>query len=244
MKAPKRISDEDHEYAEWKRGLQPIEASLRKKGAKDLSVLKGAGIDRERLVRLLAVAASGDELWKDVMRSRKEALLGIARRMDTLANDAEKQANDPLCNVDGWISLNGGHFLGMARPESWAERDPCVPVIIAGMRAWAKIWKGEARRLGGYLRTFAQTDSSIVLLLLYVRSCAHGIKHFDELARLLTDAFEAAGKHKSFSADGLRQTYKRNVPRLVHLARARSKAQELRKIPPVFPAISIPKITV
>jgi hypothetical protein len=39
----------------------------------------------------------------------------------------------------------------------------------------------------------------------------------DELARLLTDAFEAAGKDRTFSADGLRKTFRRHGPRVICL---------------------------
>ena len=41
------------------------------------------------------------------------------------------------------------------------------------------------------------------------------MSHLEELARLLTDAFEAVGKQKCFSADGLRKTYARRGKRLL-----------------------------
>jgi hypothetical protein len=243
MKVSPLISDDyfEREYAKWERGLRPIEVSLQQKSARELYALKKAGVDPQRLLGFLVLIASGNDGWKNDMRSQRDALLSTARRMEILARDAENQAKDPLCQMDAWIALLAGRPLGMEFPKPWIDRDPCAALIIAGMRAWAKVWKREAQLLGRYLRSFAQTDSGIVLLLLYVWSCTAKNMHFEELAWLLTEAFKVAGKDKNFSADGLRKIFKRHVPRLVRLAKARMRAQATRNIPPVLPGVSIPR---
>jgi hypothetical protein len=247
MKASERGSDEelDREYAEWQGTLRPIEVSIRRKGARDLRILKKAGADSDALVKLLAMTAKGEASWKDALRSRKERLISIARRMEKLAEDAEKQANDPSYQLDFWLGLRGGGILGMQWSPAWSEQDPGPPFIVAGMRTWSDMCKKEARRLGRYLRSFGQTEPWLALLLLYVERWTQdkGNMHFEELARLLTDAFEAAGKRRDFSAEGLKKTSKRYVPRLLRLVGIRSKLQQQRIVPPAsLPAISAPKL--
>jgi len=78
------------------------------------------------------------------------------------------------------------------------------------MAVLAKRMKEEARRFGRYLKAYGRADVGVVLLLVRYRMFRPKMDHLNELARLLTDAFEAAGMNKSFSADGLRKTYKRH----------------------------------
>jgi len=229
------------EQERWEARLQRIEARLCREGRHDLDVLEKAGADRQRLVRLLAVTASGGDDWKRLMRSRQEALRSIAKRLETLTRDAEKLADDPLSTFNFWVFLVGGGFaMGLPEPKTWKDRDPGAHFVITGMRSLAKCFEQEAARFGRYLRQYAQTDSGLVLLLLAVYRWTRSTQHFEELARLLTDAFEAAGKPKCFSADGLEKTSKRHVPRRIRLL---SRVQEViarESAPPEFPPVVLP----
>jgi hypothetical protein len=73
----------------------------------------------------------------------------------------------------------------------------------------------QAKRFGLYLRAWGKTDIGVALLLARYHMFNPKMSHLEELARLLTDAFEADGKQKCFSADGLRKTYARRGKRLL-----------------------------
>jgi len=200
--------------------VDTIEAKIAKAGRRDLNALEQAGAPRDGLVRLLALVASDDNQWKDLMRAKQVELRNNARRMEKLAKDAERQAKDPSSLLEFWVCFCGhGSTLGMDCPAAQMESDPLVGFLTSGLRTWAKVNRRNADAFGTYLRKFARTDSGIVLLLVAVCVWTKRRKvcHFEELARLLKDAFEASGKSKTFNADGLRKTFDRIVPRVLRL---------------------------
>jgi hypothetical protein len=200
---------------EWQKNLKRIEDAVCRVGRRDLDVLARVGADRKSMVTLLALAATEDRKWLlKLMRQRQAALKSMSKRMNLLANDAKERINDPMSVVQFWVFMNGGSALGMAFPRTMAD-DPGAEFIVAGMRTMAKILGEQATRFGKYLSAWGKTDIGVALLLARYRMFNPKMSHLEELARLLTDAFEAAGKKKCFSADGLRKTYKRRGGRLL-----------------------------
>jgi hypothetical protein len=231
--------------AKWQQECQPIEASIAKEGRRDLDVLERAGAPRDSLVRLLATVASGNDDCglKDLMRAKQAQLRNNARRMEKLAADAERQGKDPFSQLASWVHLCGGGVMGVDFPATLEQSDPFVGFLVNALRAWAKVNRQNAAAFGTYLRKFARTDSGIVLLLVSV--CVwtgQGRKgcHFTELARLLQDAFDASGKRKTFSAESLRKTFDRSVPRMLRLwEKYRQPPAHLAR-PTTLPGIQVP----
>jgi len=205
----------DPDYQEWQRNINRIEEAIRSVGHRDLDVLARVGADRKSIVALLALAASSDRKWLlKLMRQRQATLKSLSKRMNQLANDAKERIDDPMSVVQFWAFMNGGSALGMPFPKTMAD-DPGAEFIVAGMRVMAKILGQQATKFGQYLRAWGKTDIGVALLMARYRMFNPKMSHLEELARLLTDAFEATGRKKSFSADRLRKTYKRRGRRLL-----------------------------
>jgi hypothetical protein len=200
----------EHDYRKWRGEIKAIESVIARNGRHDLDVLAAAGVDRKVLLKLLALAPSRDRSWTGIMRQRQAALKSLSRRMETLAREAKERASDPLSVVQFWACTFGGWgALGMKQPGPMTD-DPGIAMVIAGMAVLAKGLREQAKRFGRYLKTYGRADVGVVLLLVRYRMFRPKMDHLNELARLLTDAFEAAGMGKSFSAEGLRKTYKRH----------------------------------
>ena len=208
----------EEEHRQWEQEMLRLEKTISQRGHHDLNVLAKSGVDTRVLLVLLALAAKGDRSWMlRLMRQRQAALKSLSKRMDNLARETKQRVNDPLSVVQFWAYMNGGSVLGMQFPKTLAEDDPGAEFMVSGMRALAKILRERANKFGQYLRTWGKTDVGVVLLLVRYRMFCRKMNHLDELARLLTDAFEAAGKDKCFSAEGLRKTYKRRATRFIRL---------------------------
>lgn len=205
----------DPNYKKWKENVEQIEKTVCRTGRRDLDILARAGADRRSMVTLLALAATEDRKWLlRLMRQRQSALQSMSKRMDRLAREAKERIDDPMSVVQFWAFMNGGNALGMSFPKTMAD-DPGAEFIVSGMRTMAKILREQATKFGQYLRAWGKTDIGVALLLVRYRMFNPQLNHLEELARLLTDAFDAAGKKKCFSADGLRKTYMRRGRRLL-----------------------------
>jgi len=256
-----RFEDEiDKDYQEWQKKIKNLEKKILKKCERDLQRLAAAGIDRETLLRLLALAAVSDASWELAqMRRSQAALKSLSERLRTMAHDTESVVNSPLSVLRFWHNLTGaGMGRGLEGPKTLSEADPGVSFIVTGMTALAEKLKRESENFGLYLRRFGQADTRVVLLL--ARCWMFRIKApdgacllkkgqrvrlsmdcLDELANLLTDAFEVAGKTKVFSADGLRMTFKRHARRVIlqwlkpdpQPAKAEIVVTPLPKLPPI-----------
>jgi hypothetical protein len=227
VKVPKQVHDDDWEtdYREWERELSRLEEKIARHVRRpNLNVLEKAGADRKKVLRLLALATidwpAESRDWAEETRNKKELLKSLARRMETLAGHAKDRAEDPLSNVRMWAFLvAGGATLGMKCPGPLSEEVTGVPIAISSIRALAKVFRNEADRFGRFLRAYARRDIGVVLFLvgLYNHIGKRGrLKIYTEAAWLLTEAFEANGKRKSFSPEGLEKTFKRHAkPMLV-----------------------------
>ncbi len=192
---------------------QHIAEKIEKYGQHDLNTLVRAGMKRKTLLRMLALVVDeeGEKTWAGLMRARQEALKSIARRMRTLARDAEKRARDPFSIVQTWFFLKaGGGELGMELPMPLAD-DQTFPFIIHGMRVLADRWAEQARKFGRFLKRYGDKRTNVrlpqFLCLICVWLHKRSPGHWSELASVLTDAFEAGGKKKSFSADWLQRVW-------------------------------------
>jgi hypothetical protein len=76
------------------------------------------------------------------------------------------------------------------------------------MQSLAEVYENEAKRTAQFLRS-GRTDLPLLFLIWYVRGTSKSGDNWGELARLLTDAFEAAGKSGDFSPEKLRMLWKR-----------------------------------
>src|SRR5450432_3408154 len=83
-------------FEKWDRRVAEVERKIDRFDSLDLDVLAKAGADRNVLVHLLAITASkgNSEWWKELVRRRRDALVSMAKRMETLAALAKRQASD------------------------------------------------------------------------------------------------------------------------------------------------------
>jgi hypothetical protein len=237
--------EEERRRAAFENRIAGLEKKIAKNGRHELEVLEGAGVDRKAMLRFLAFVADeeGDKSWADPMRARQRALKSIAGRMETLARDAEERASDPFSVVRTWAFFTAhGHMLGMRFPEP-LKSDSGVSFAISGMRVLAKRWKDEAKRFGRFLDRYADRRVNPGVPILLWRVCVYMRKlepdHWEELANLLTDAFEAAGKSKRFSADWLRKTWKKRGKTML-LLWLKLNTETPPKVNPTLPPISPP----
>jgi len=221
-----RPDEMEAEDQEWKRKLRRLETRIERAGGRDLRVLEASGCERRAVVRLLALAATDDDDSLALMRNRQAVLKSLARRLKTLASDLAEFQQDPLMRVSWWFYLKGGgSVLGMPIPQPWTDVVG-VPLIPVSMKWIAQVMEREATRFGQFLRRYSHINLGVVMLLARCpiwqtlagrRRPRLQVDHLNELARLLTDAFESAGSNKEFSADGLRQIFKRHGRRMISL---------------------------
>jgi hypothetical protein len=195
-------------------GLEEIDQQLRflerqitmKPGAKgDLDNLRESGVPIESMVRLLAetVLHLNDQERFGQMRNRQDELEGLANRLTALGTRLGEAREDPLMTVRGWAYLMAYRSLGMHRPSKW-EDDIGISQMQRSMLLLAKMFRGEARKFGSFLRAFGRRDSQtrvglmLVSVFLFQRE-QKSIRipdRLDALARLLNEAITVAGIDK------------------------------------------------
>jgi hypothetical protein len=209
--------DEIAAQAEFGRRIAKIEQKIAQKleSHTELNILTRAGLEKKALFKMLALAVyeQGNKSWASLMRTKQEALKSIARRMKTIARDAERRAADPFSHIQTWFFLAAyGGKLGMEWPQLLAS-DPCFPLLISGMRLLAQSWTVHARKFGRFLDRFGdvRTNEGVPLFLCWVCIRLRKSKpvYWPELATILTDAFGANGVQKSFSADWLQKLWRK-----------------------------------
>lgn len=215
--------------------LKSLKQQILNKGAHDLTVLVNSGVPQDMLLELLGSAALTPADCVDAilneMRNRQTLLKSLAMRMKTLAREATTLLEQPSSGADWWFCFHGGG-LAIERHPPRPPRDIAdISQALSQMKALSEILNNEQQRFGRYLRGAGRVDPGIVELLVNCWICCSlqrkqaGEKNpirfqldcFDELARLLTDAFECAGKQYQFSAAGLRQVFRRHAVPLLKL---------------------------
>ena len=177
----------------------------------DLNPIVDAGANRASLLDLIAAAViiCPGKSVSDQMRSRSQELKSLSMQLRTVADHGERLAADgptylvfysPFANQDfaryknkkTKLRASAGPFQAMRDCADWAHK--------------------QAIYFGRCLRRNSQKEANLGLL--WLLSCVHsqtGSLFENQLARLLTDAAEAAGAPRSFTADQLRKMFKRHV---------------------------------
>jgi hypothetical protein len=179
----------------------------RKNGERDLNtVAKAVGASPGAILLVLAVALDFDDERRfgvvKRVRDEKDNLKRLTKRMESLSRNAEAA-------------------IPYLTDRTGAQES------IDGMRVLARRFRDEAKSKSHILRQIGRKDSqggiAIALMELYLlRHTKDQIKknnlkepdHLPELARLLTDAFEAFGVNRSFSSDALRKVWNRRTKHL------------------------------
>jgi hypothetical protein len=213
----------DAQSRDYQQRLIILEKKIAKRGDRELKILQKAGLDRQAMTRLLALAVMPGPDLAETMRQFQDHLKNLSKRIDAVLDKANAVSADPMYRVQAWAFLTGGgSALGMKFPKSWkGDPDAAVTIAIASMSFLAKTFKQEAKRFGGYLRRYGQLDTGVALILWYVLRRNWKFKKWNELALLLDLAFEAAEtprrKGRVYSADGLRLTARRHGRRFVYI---------------------------
>jgi len=226
--------------------IESLEKKIAKMGRHDLDALARAGVPRQAMLRLLAVRAgsAGDRMPGLIkpMRARTVELKRLASQLEALARDVERAIDAPEMRIRFW-AYNLGHSFYIEPTEglTW-KSEAGVPLLPSDMRALAQRFRGEVKQFTKALRAYGRKDSQghigFVLFQIWLCRLRHGAQVsdgpdcLDKVARLLTDAFEAAGRNKygqpatqrpeqanpkepprdkCFTADGLRQIWKRGI---------------------------------
>ena len=215
--------------------LESLKREIQLKSSHDLMAWVNAGVPQNILLQLIASVALTPggcvDAILDEMRNRQTSLKSLAGRMKTVAEEATALLEHPSSGADWWFCFHGGGLAIGRRPPRPPRDVADVSEALSRMKALSEMLDNEQQRFGRYLRGAGRVDPGIAQLLVncwFYRSLQRkqaGEKKptrfqldcLDELAHLLTNAFEYAGKHQQFSADGLRQVFKRHAVPLLNL---------------------------
>jgi hypothetical protein len=179
---------------------------------RDLRTLVTAGASEARVLELLSFAVTEWGSWRKPLRRKKSELESLAIQLETVAKHAQRISLDPSSYGDSWLAA-----LGIGKWEdvkAASERSPTW--LFEAMRAYAKCWRDTAKEFGILLRTHPPEErrQMIDCLLLEVWRST-GKYHDKEVARLLSNAFEAVGSNKSFTIDQIKKHRQKHVvPRI------------------------------
>jgi len=206
----------DFDDAEYLAEFEALKVRIRKRFAASLTAgrrlrrIVKAGADECKLITLLAfVSQSTDNtIVARLIRKQKKSLEGLAAQMEAVARHADRVLASRLSYAGFWLALLGDNddYQGTA-----GQHNNPLP---KQMRAFAEHLRTEIRHFG-WLPRRVQAHRKMYLssLLLYI--CETTGESFDqEIAFLLTDAFEANGKSRAFSAEQIKKYRQRHIPRL------------------------------
>lgn len=256
-----RAPGPDPDEVEFNRRLRSPRLKIQRKvRSDDLTMLERAGVPRESMLQLLALTVdmTATGTWAELMRNKKDELLSIAGRLETLQPDVDRALRDPSMRLPLWVYIMGrGMALGMKEPKAFTFNDSFIGIFTLPItiRFVARTFRDEAKKFGRFLRRYGRAGSQAGIGLLLMRvylfrllkqGAGHnltpqrGPDHLNVLAFLLTDAFEAVGLNKSFSADGLRQVWKRAGRRMLAIwYKNLSQTQEQAPQPAYPSAVSV-----
>jgi len=177
-----------------------------------LGRLKKEGANQEKVLSLLAMAAEHNGFWRNPVRRKKKEFENLAKELEAVANHAQRVSLDPTSYGTLWLAI-----LGIG---SWEHVKPAkerAPVWIFGlMRLYAKNCRERARAFGNFLREHGPVQKRTAIDCLLIEVWRLTRKYHDkEIAFLLTNAFEAAGRKRVFTEDQIKkQRQKYVVPRI------------------------------
>jgi len=174
-----------------------------------LKILVKDGADPQEVLKLLCLQLRGDKLlWSKGLRRKQKELESIANQLETVARHAERVARDPTSYGTLWLAL-----MGIGEWENVRQAKGCAPIwIFRLMRLYAKNCRDKARIFGKLLKTYPprQRRRFVSFLLAYIWRTT-GSPHDQEIARLLTGAYEAVGSEKQFTKLQIQKQRQRHV---------------------------------
>lgn len=188
---------------------------------RDLDTLVKAGANEKEVLELLSFTVTDRGFWRKAMRRKKKELVSIANQLETVANYAQRVSLDPSSYGTLWLAV-----LGLDKWENAKPAKELTPMYIFGlMRLYAKDCRDKAKAFGDLLRTQPRREKREMIdcLLLHVWHTTRKY-HDQELAHLLTDAFEAVGKKKQFTVDQIKKHRQRYVVPRIKLYQKRTLA--------------------
>jgi phytoene/squalene synthetase len=203
-----KVDSIDNEIAEWNRKFDALKRQIGRKAAKQyLYALRKAGAQQDVLLELLTATVYDRADISRWMRPARERLTSLADQLTSVTNFAERVDKDP------WS--DGRFYLALLSRLPWDQVPKPGTVEVATlkiMRAFAERTRKRAAAMGSLSRGLSKRDRTYAmrLLLMYVHSTTN--KNFDpEIALLLTDAHEAAGKKKCFSPEQIKKFRQRHL---------------------------------
>jgi hypothetical protein len=179
---------------------------------RNLKTLVRAGASEAQILKLLALAVSEKFFWQKPMRRKKKELESLANQLDTVAKHAQRVSVDPFSNGILWLAILGiGLWDGVKRS---AKADPRWMFRL--MRAYAKNCRDKAKAFGKLLREYPPRQKRQMIDCLILEVWLHTRKYHDkEIAFLLTNAHEAAGRKREVTEDQIKKHRQRYVmPRI------------------------------
>jgi hypothetical protein len=175
---------------------------------RDLSTLVKAGANETKVLELLALAVTEKGLWRKSMRRKIRELESIADQLETVARHAQRVSVDPLSNGIFWLAA-----LGMGKWEDVKPSATYSPAwLFKLMRAYARNCRDKARAFGKLLREYAPRQKRQMIDCLILETWLHTRNYHDkEIAFLLTNAYEAAGRKREVTEEQIKKHRQRYV---------------------------------
>lgn len=201
----------EKEYQEWSREFEALKKKIAKIPGNDLYTLKKANAAPDLILEALTGIVWDLPMdWREKMKRNQAKLVHAADAVGSAAEAVEKVSKDPACYPGFWmLALNRHSTFGQLKQQMFVPSK-----MLRGMRAYEKYALDIAKLFGEILRKQAQLIrvEKIGSLLAYIQHVT-GRNYDDELARLITDAHEAVGSKKQFSATQLKKLRQRHIPK-------------------------------
>jgi hypothetical protein len=230
----RKVDSLDNDIAEWNKKFDALKHQIGRKAAKQyLYAIRKAGAQEDVLLELLTATVYDHGDVSRWMQPARERLTSLANQLTSVINFAERVSKDP------WS--DGRLYLALLSRLPW-DQVPKPGTIEAAtlkiMRGFAERTRKRAAAMGSLSRGLSHRNRTYAVrcLLMYVHSTTN--RNFDpEIALLLTDAYEAAGKKKCFSPEQIKKLRQR------HLSETTKRRAQVKSGGPVHPgAVNLARI--
>jgi hypothetical protein len=178
---------------------------------RDLQRITKSGVERDALLSMLTMAVMPIPGKSDASRMRKaqRQLRSLAKQLRTVASHAERLGLDPYTHLE---LLSPFADLAFERFKEQEPRRRAPVGLFRAMRGYADWTEEQARKFGRCLRKNSQKEGDLgVMFLLFQVHSQTGELFAAALARLLTEASQAVGRPREFTADQLTKMFERHV---------------------------------
>ena len=208
--------EDDDDFRDCELRMQVVEQAILQAPAviTNLSYLERAGADKAKVLRLLALCATGDnERLVESMRRKTRQLVRLSQTLEQLATQVEKTFADSFTFSAVWAA-----FLLPPQdkfPDVDGLRRFSNPAVTQ-MRRLSKALYWEDRKLRRLSTLYPKFIANWGLsALLHNIQKDTGNFHDERLADLLQAAHQACGSTKEFSGEGLRKFRQRHARSLI-----------------------------